>query len=256
MSVRFLKHVLTSAAFIYLAALLAVPAFGQTEADQLAVAARSEATEKPIPADSLNAAVRSGRAIPNDYGVTIVLATGRRVDFQDKRNGCPSAAGQLTDANCQHFILAADLPTKHFFLIRRQDYEGGTYLLVDDHTGRQTKIAAVPFFSPDGRHFLVQDDSVATDHENNLELWRREGDGAVIAWAHPYKQVYIEAPVLNDIYHTEVMDWRGDSIKLAFASGQWFDTKKNSVVPAHRWTGSLTKQASGWRLEADWPKAH
>src|SRR5665213_2775229 len=180
MPVRFAKFIPASAAFICLAGLLASPTVGQTEASQLSAAARSEAAEKLIPADALKAAIRSGRAIPNEHGVTIVLASGKHVDFQDKRIGCPSGAGQLNDADCQHFVLAADLPSKHFFLIRRKGYEGGAYFLVDDHTGRRTEIDAVPVFSPDGRRFLVQNDNVATDHENNLEIWRREGDRAAI----------------------------------------------------------------------------
>ena len=123
-------------------------------------------------------------------------------------------------------------------------------------TGRRTEIDAVSRFSPDGKRFLVQNDNVATDHENNLEIWRRERDGAIIEWAHPYKQVYVEAPVLQNIYHTEVMGWRGDRITLAFSSGKWFDTKKKSVIPARHWLGYLTREASGWHLEAYWPKAN
>jgi hypothetical protein len=254
MPVRFAKIIPAVAAFSYLAGLLAAPVVGQTDASQRSAAAQSESSEKPIPADALKAAIRSGRAIPNEHGITIVLAGGKHIDFQDKTIGCPSGARQLDDANCQHFVLAADLPSKRFFLIRRQDYEGGVYFLVDDHTGRQTEIDAVPVFSPDGSRFLVQNDNVATYHENNLEIWRREGDTATIEWSHPYKQVYAEAPVLKGIYHIEVTGWHRDRITLAFSSGQYFDTKKNAVVPARYWIGSLTRQGSGWRLKANCPK--
>jgi hypothetical protein len=185
----------------------------------------------------------------------LVLASGKHIDFLDRKNGCPGP-GKLDDANCQHFVLAADFLSSHFFLVRRQDYEGGTYFLVDDHTGRQTEIDGAPHFSPDRKRFLVQNDNVATDHENNLEIWQLEGDGAVIEWAHPYKQVYVEAPVLTNLYHTEVMAWQGDRITLAFSSGSYFDTTKKSVVPALHWTGSLAREASSWHLEAAWPKSN
>jgi hypothetical protein len=220
----------------------------QTEDAQLAAAAESVGMEKPIPPDALETAIRSGRAMANAQGVTLLLPGGKPLTFQDRKTGCPDAERQLDDANCQHFVLAADLPGRHFFLIRRQDYEGGTWFLVDDRSGQRTEIDAAPVFSPDGRRFFVQNDNEATDHDNNLEIWQRQGYGAAIEWAHPWGQVYVEAPMLKEIYHAQVTSWNGDQIALAFSTHEWSD------MPALHWTGRLTRQSDGWNLNANWPK--
>lgn len=208
------------------------------------------AAEKPIPPAALEAAIHSGRVTVRPHSLTLFPANAKPVTLRD-RDCVPE---NVDNVDCQHFELAADLPSRHFFLVWRQDYEGGAYFLFDDRSGRKTPIDAAPIFSADGRRFLSQNDNVATDHENNLEIWRRAGDHAVIEWAHSVRQADIEMP-LRPLYHTEMVSWQDNRISLAFSSGAGYDTNRKQVRPALHWTGELVRTSAGWQLNADWPKS-
>lgn len=199
----------------------------------------------PAPADEddLHAAIMAGRAIPNRAGLTLVLTGGRHLTMSNDARGCPVDGQGLDDGHCYRYVLLRNLPDQHAFVVDEIYYEGDSLLLVDDRTGRQTGIDGMPVFSPDGTHFLVIDEDEANDHDNNLEIWRRDGDTAGIEWAHPVKQVQVEAPGLKEVYHTRVTGWSAqDDLTLAFTGD------------GHDWTGHLTRGAKGWVLSADWPK--
>ena len=218
----------------------------------LAGAAQAEKTHRPVTAadspaapqaDVLQAAMRAGRAIPDGEGLSLVLTSGRHVRMTNNTRGCPRDEHGLDDGNCYRYSLVADLPDQHAFIVAEDYYEGESLLLVDDRTGRQTGLDGMPVFSPDGARFFINDDDEANDHDNNIEIWRRDGDAATIEWSHPVKQVHVEAPALKDIYHVSVSDWsKPERISLAFSSGR------------RDWDGHLTLGAKGWALDADWPK--
>ena len=69
----------------------------------------------------------------------------------------------------------------------------------------------MPVFAPGGREFLVAPYDQENDSgPNNLEIWRRSGDGAVLEWAHPFKQAFAEDPSLKEPYQVAVTGWVGD----------------------------------------------
>ncbi len=207
----------------------------------LSVAAGVAAAATPDPA-VLDGAIKAGRAVADVNGLTLVLTNGKRLSLANLTAGCPTGDKQLDDANCKHYLLAADLPAQHAFVVQVLYYEGAGQLLIDDGSGRQTDIDGMPVFSPDGSRFFINDDDELNDHDNNLEIWRRDGDSASLEWAHPYQQVYVEAPVLKGLYHARVTDWsQPETINLAF-----------SYISLN-WKGQLTHQADGWHLSADWP---
>jgi hypothetical protein len=196
-----------------------------------------------LDADVYRTAIRNGRAIPNSAGLTLVLSSGRHLSMVNNTRGCPIDDRILDDGHCYRYSLVADMPARHVFIVREAYYEGESLFLIDDRTGRQTGLDGMPVFSPDGSRFFVADDETAGDHDNNLEVWRRDGDGAVIEWAHPVKQVHVEAPALKQAYRVTLTDWSpADVLSLAFAGG------------GRNWTGRLTRGPKGWTLAADWPK--
>ena len=206
-------------------------------------AAPAEAPAAVTAADVLQEAMRAGRAIPDGAGLSLVLTSGRHLRMTDNTRGCPRDDRGLDDGNCYRYSLVADLPDQHAFIVAEDYSKGESLLLIDDRSGRQTGLDGMPVFSPDGSRFIVNDDGEANDHDNNIEIWRRDGDGAVMEWAHPVKQVHVEAPALKAVYHVSVSDWsRPDAIRLAFSSGR------------QNWDGHLTLGAKGWALAADWPK--
>jgi uncharacterized protein with WD repeat len=154
---------------------------------------------------------------------------------------------------CDLIVLMAYLRTRHFYLVAEAHYEGASFYLIDDRSGRKTVIGAPPVFSPDGQHFLVQNDNMTNEHDNNLEIWRLQGDTAAIEWSHSLAEAKKEVPG-PVLYHTEVADWRGDRIRLAFQAGRHLETG-NQIIADREWSGSLTKMSDGWHLQADWPNA-
>ena len=223
----------------------------------LAGTAQAEKTRKPAPAadspapdataashaDVLRAAMWAGRAIPDGAGLSLVLTSGRHLRMINHTRGCPRDAHGLDDGNCYRYSLVEDLPDQHAFIVAEDYSRGESLLLIDDRTGRQTGLDGMPVFSPDGSRFFITDDGEGSDHDNNIEIWRRDGDVATIEWSHPAKQVHVEAPSLKAIYHVSVSDWsKPDAIGLAFSSGR------------QDWDGHLTHGAKGWALDADWPK--
>ena len=193
--------------------------------------------------DVLREATRAGRAIPDGSGLSLVLTSGRHLRMINNTRGCPRDDQGFDDGHCYRYVLVGDLPEQHAFIVGEDYAKGESLFLIDDRTGRQTPLDGMPAFSPDGTRFFVTDDDEANTHDNNIEIWRRDGDGAVMEWAHPVKQIHVEAPALKETYHVSVSDWsRPETIALAFSSGR------------QDWDGQLTLGAKGWALGANWPK--
>jgi hypothetical protein len=184
------------------------------------------------PRELLALAPRRARRMGNDLILT--LSGAPPMVLHDDIEGCDTGA-----RHCDGYWLVADLPSRHFYLMREYYRDSGDYFLVDDRTGHRTDIGFVPIFSPDGRRFLVVDD----DHANTLEIWRRERDSAVPEWSHRAEEMAPPASGYPGPYRTN-LDWQGDSIALAFSSEN----------PDRSWTGSLTRDAHGWRLTAKRPR--
>lgn len=162
-----------------------------------------------------------------------------------------AAALQLTDhaklcdqepENCRSYVLMGIFPKAHAFVVQLFYYEGSDFILIDSNTGKQTPLNGTPAFSPDGGEFLVAPHDDENDSgPNNLEIWRRQDDGAVLEWAHTIKQAQRENPALPQLYESRVTRWEKDRITLHL----WEDSD-----PAHGWTGLLVHGAAGWRFQS------
>ena len=147
--------------------------------------------------------------------------------------------------HCALYVLEADHPKSHTWVVEQFFYEGSTFLLIDDRSGRRTQLNGMPTFSPDGTRFLVAPFSDENDvGPNNLEIWRREGDGAVLEWAHPASAVLAEDPQLPSPYMVTVRRWQGDRIDLILST---------ESLAGHQWDGTLTHDINGWHLSAKSP---
>jgi hypothetical protein len=182
-----------------------------------------------------------GRAKRDNANLILNPANGQRLIMADQRAACDNGAD-----GCESFVLMADLPRNHAFVVQNFYYEGSDIFLIDDRTGKQTMLNGMPTFSPDGTEFLVAPFSDETDvGDNNLEIWHRQGDAWVIEWAHPFKLAYEEDPNLNELYVTHVVRWDYNRIALSlFTEGN----------PFHPWAGTLTREVDGWHLSAKSPQ--
>jgi hypothetical protein len=214
----------------------------------LPLAACATARLEPGCADNAMCAARAaeprlltqGRAERQGGDLVLVPVHGERQVFTDNKQACDA-----DDAHhCTGFALMGDFPKSNAWVVQQFYYEGGDFLLVDDRSGRQIRLNGTPFFSSDGGRFLIAPYDDENDvGPNNLEIWRRDGDGAVLEWAHPVKAAYQEDPSLKELYEARVMRWDKDQITLAFSEP---GTQRH-------WSGMLMHDKDGWHLSAKSP---
>jgi hypothetical protein len=155
-----------------------------------------------------------------------------------------ASCAQADIRNCVGYALMAAVPRAQAWVAQQFLYEGSSFLLIDGMTGRQTRLNGMPVFSPDGREFLVAPYDLESDvGPNDLEIWRRDGDGAVLEWSHaaaPFDLEEAAPPLIT------VADWRDGRVTLSFQSPS---------NPSSRWPGSLTRSADGWSLIVNAPRS-
>jgi hypothetical protein len=183
------------------------------------------------------------RGLAERHGNSLsILAHDKTLVFTNNRTACYVSDATSDAKRCVSYVLIANVPRSHSLVVEKfSGLEGGDSYLVDTITGRQTMISGMPVFSPDGEELLIT--RMSNEGDNNLEIWRREGDTAKMEWAHPFKQAYAEDPNLREMYETRVTGWSGNHISLALDSS---DRK-------HHWSGSMTRDAGGWHLSAKSP---
>ncbi|MBN9546493.1 MAG: hypothetical protein J0I19_13555 [Alphaproteobacteria bacterium] len=163
------------------------------------------------------------------------------ITFTDHKAACDTG-----DADrCDGFAFMGAFPKPGALVVQQFFYEGSNFIFIDQDSGKRIRLAAMPVFSPDGQRFLVAPYDLENDiGPNNLEIWRREGDGAVLEWAHTLAQTHAEDPSLPLPYQVKVQSWSGDRIKLSLFT---------DVPEKRRWRGTLVRSADGWQLSAQSP---
>jgi hypothetical protein len=161
------------------------------------------------------------------------------VGFADQKAACD--AGDA--ARCEGYALMGTFPKARAIIVQQFLYEGSSFILIDAGSGKQMRLQGMPAFSPDGARFLVAPYDEENDTgPNHLEIWRREGDGAVLEWAHSLEQEHAEDPDLPGPYQTRLLRWEDKRIALEFFTGH-----------GETWRGALTQTQSGWQLDAKSP---
>lgn len=223
--------------------LLASPVLAdRTSEDAALAAARREYLNRPgMEADALAAA--HGRAVRKGDGLSLNLANRPTVTLAD--NGAACADDNAVD--CVRFTLVADLPSRHAYLVAKSYYEGcADLLLIDDRSGRQSTLADVPVFSPDGERLLIQNECEAdgSASDNHLEIWRRQRDGWILEWAYTDQQAYAADKSLQNVFLSNVVSWQNDRITMTFIDRAYGE------VPERRWLGALSRIHGRWVLKA------
>jgi hypothetical protein len=161
------------------------------------------------------------------------------IGFADHKDACD--AGDA--ARCEGYALMGTFPKARAMIVQQFFYEGSSFILIDTGTGKQMRLEGMPAFSPDGTHFLVTPYDEENDTgPNHLEIWHRDGDGAVLEWAHSLEQEHAEDPDLPGPYQTRLLRWKDDRIALEFFTDH-----------GETWRGTLTQNGSGWQLDAKSP---
>lgn len=163
------------------------------------------------------------------------------VTFTDHKAACDRGDAE----HCDGFAFMGAFAKSRALVVQQFFYEGSSFIFVDEASGRQIRLAAMPVFSPDGQRFLVAPYDLENDiGPNNLEIWRREGDGAVLEWAHTLAQTHAEDPSLPLPYQVRVRSWSGDRITLSLFT---------EVPEKRRWRGTLVRDGNDWKLSAQSP---
>lgn len=183
----------------------------------------------------------AGQSERRDDTLILKPAHGDPVVLRDGPADC-----ELQDVSlCGGFALVGVSHAAHAWVVQRFHFEGADYLLIDTATGRRIPLNGMPVFSPDGNRFLVAPLDEENDvGPNNLEIWQRQGDGAVLEWAHTFQQAQAEDPSLSRSYEVHVRAWRTDRITLGLS------------MPCNeppRWQGNLVRSENGWHLSVKSP---
>ena len=154
--------------------------------------------------------VTQGTAMRNEDDLILRPQRAPPLHLTDDMASCAQADAD----NCVGYALMAAVPRAHAWVAQQFLYEGSFFLLIDSGTGRQIRLNGMPAFSPDGRKFLVAPYDLESDvGPNDLEIWRRDGDGAVLEWAHAAGSPDEDRAAPPAI---TVTGWHGDRIALSF----------------------------------------
>ncbi len=172
----------------------AAPATAQIaqENSALIAAVRADGETKKTEALETGALRASiGRAHRDKTGLHLRLSTGRDL-LLSNHNDCPPPKEKFEQA-CVGYSLIADVKSRGAYVVAVSYYEGGDYLVIDDHTGRTTKVGAPPQFGPDGQIFLTIDNNEAYG-DGSVQLWKRQGDGFRPVWTdqHGYNRALVQ----------------------------------------------------------------
>ncbi|WP_157807742.1 hypothetical protein [Hymenobacter chitinivorans] len=81
------------------------------------------------------------------------------------------------------YEYVGSLPEIKQWLISVHLYEGGYFLLVDQRTGRRTRVWSPPAVAPDGRHFVCGNSDVLARYEpSGLQVWHVDGPRLEKLW--------------------------------------------------------------------------
>jgi hypothetical protein len=141
-----------------------------------------------VPLDSAAAAFYAERAPEYEAERRVITAGPGRVMRQPGVLRITTRSGRIVpfvDAIADpdrhvRYIYTQFFPTLDAHLLREKYYEGWSYRLVNDSTGRTTGLAEVPLVGPEGRRFVVASlDLDAFYNPNTIELWRVSADSLV-----------------------------------------------------------------------------
>lgn len=226
--------------------LLTAPAFAdRTSEDALLTQARTNTIRAPA-VEKAALAAAAGRVDRNGDVLTLHFLNHTTLRLRDHRKACEDTDPKMPIDDCLIYQLSADLPSRHAIVVTKNLYEGcGEALVFDDRTGRQTRFADVPVFSPDGKRLLIQNDCEAdgSASDNHLEIWKRTGSGWVLEWAYTDREAYAADKALTNVFHSTVASWQGDRIAMTFSAAALAQTNE-------RWSGTLTRIDGRWVLKA------
>lgn len=109
--------------------------------------------------------------------LTLRVRSGSVKSYADR----PECMNIEQESKCEKFRLVAYAPSRHLFVVAHAGYETVRYIVVDDATGDETSLRALPLFSPSGDHILV----LNIDDERlgfAMQLWARSGHKFDLKW--------------------------------------------------------------------------
>jgi hypothetical protein len=184
-----------------------------------------------------------GRAARDGSALTLRISHGRPLILTDDQSGCGTGADQVDESKCFEFTLAADLPSRHAFIVCEGHYEGSNVLLIDDRTGQLEILSTIPRFSADNTRLLVISNDESRD-AGLIEIWRRDGAPVTPEWA-----LTTEAASIGH-YLTEFIRWDRAGIQLDLTN------PATGKEPEQHHPALLVRHKSGWRLSFQQTSAH
>lgn len=97
----------------------------------------------------------------NEDKIVLTLLTGKEIEFKNKNSDTPDEDDFLQKDYLEY------LPKVGFFVFRNNLYEGGSYSLVNDKSGKEIIIQGFPKVSPDAKHLIAANQDAEAGFEFN-----------------------------------------------------------------------------------------
>jgi len=134
-------------------------------------------------------------------------------------------------------------PTIHQHIVLATWYEGGSHVLVDGRSGKETVIPSRPVISPDSKYFVTTGSGFAYE-PNEIAVYVVGQDGPTLQWLHypagtPYPVRTHWGPgrplwTGNDLIKIPTHPWEGappnDTLVLQMGDSGWYATLGDSVI--------------------------
>ena len=142
------------------------------------------------------------------------------------------------ESKCEKFRLVAHSRSRHLFLVVQAGYETVQYIVIDDVTGDEVRLAAFPLFSPSGSQIIVL--NVKDSREGfAIQIWSRLNNVFNLKWTGaPFAHV---TPTSLTTY--SMLGWNSDRAVAIEA-----ETRDDPPTPRRVKRFILNQTLDEWRL--------
>jgi hypothetical protein len=173
----------------------------------------------------------NGAVVRNNTSLKLQLATGKTVEFVDKR-ACD------TYENCEHYIYQGQVAGGQFYWVNAGYYEGGAEFLISKKTGEKVDTYREPHLSPDGKYIATASNEEAYG-DPGVFLWEIT-EGAMVS---RFRFVPEDYQVFNFV------DWVG-SEKIELVKIAWPPKGECPEGKLAEFPMMLVEKNGKWLLEA------
>lgn len=136
----------------------------------------------------------------DEKGITFNLLSGDKKIVKNIEEGTIEISGELPAYEYRYYI-----PQMGYFVVQYIDSDKGTYLLVNDKSGKEIPIWGYPKPSPDHQYLLVTNASPKAEPEKNgVQILAFTDEGFTVIFQQRFEEYALYVPKWLDDTHAEI----------------------------------------------------